>query len=163
MRPKRRKSKDNPYTLSIEDNNTYKVSFKGSYNKINTVEINEEIFKAFDSFELADLSQMNEDDLHRDARVINNTEESDNIIFNSMVEHNTSLENIVENNILNEEIKNAINKLSEVQKRRIILYYFLNYTQREIADIEGTSIRAVQYTLNSALNKLRELLKHLEK
>ena len=106
---------------------------------------------------------MNKDDLHRDARVINNTEESDNIIFNSMVEHNTSLENIVENNILNEEIKNAINKLSEVQKRRIILYYFLNYTQREIADIEGTSIRAVQYTLNSALNKLRELLKHLEK
>ena len=102
MRPKRRKSKDNPYTLSVEENNICTVTFKGNYNKIHTVKINE-------------------------------------------------------------EIKNAINELSTVQKRRIILYYFLNYTQKEIADIEGTSIRAVQYTLNSALNKLRELLKHLEK
>lgn len=162
MRPKRRKSKDNPYILS-SDGNEYKVSFKDIYNNIRTIKISEEIFKAFDSFELADLSQMNKDDLHRDKRIINNTEESDNIIFNSLLVADSSLEEIVENNIINKEIKNAINELSEVQKRRIILYYFGNYTQKEIAELEGASIRAVQYTLNNALNKLREFLKDWDK
>lgn len=128
-----------------------------------TVKVSEEIFKAFDSFELEDLSQMNKDDLHRDRRVINNTEESDNIIFNHLSYNEMPLEKIVENNLANEKIQNAINNLSDVQKRRIILYYFGNYTQKEIADMEQTSIRAVQYTLNNALKKLRELLKHFEK
>ena len=42
------------------------------------------------------------------------------------------------------------------------MYYFDSLTQQQIADIEGTSLRAVQYTLNSAIEKLKEILKKLK-
>ena len=53
----------------------------------------------------------------------------------------------------------AINKLTDIQKRRVKKYYFHEMTQQEIADDEGVNIRAVQYTLNEALKKLKEILK----
>ena len=36
------------------------------------------------------------------------------------------------------------------------MYYFDELTQKEIAEREGTSIRAVQYTLNSAISQLQK-------
>ena len=57
-RPKRRKYKDNPYTLSV-DNDTYKVTFIDSLNKNQIIEINKNIFETLDKFELEDLSEMN--------------------------------------------------------------------------------------------------------
>ena len=50
-RPKRRKYKDNPYTLSV-DNDIYKVTFIDSLNKTQTIEINKDIFDTLDKFEL---------------------------------------------------------------------------------------------------------------
>lgn len=69
------------------------------------------------------------------------------------------VDNIVERKILNDNIKNAISELSEIQKRRFIKYYFESKTQQEIADEEKTSIRAVQYTLSSALEKIKKNFK----
>ena len=70
------------------------------------------------------------------------------------------IDDIVENNIINEKLKNAINKLSLVQKRRIEMYYFKGLSQREIAEKEGISLRAVQYTLNKAISELKKILKN---
>lgn len=48
-RPKRRRYKDNPYTLNyIESKNIYTVSFKDVKGKLQEVEINKEIYKALD-------------------------------------------------------------------------------------------------------------------
>ena len=71
-----------------------------------------------------------------------------------MVEVNEEIYNI------NEKLKNAINKLSLVQKRRIEMYYFKGLSQREIAEKEGVSLRAVQYTLNKAISELKKILKN---
>lgn len=82
VRPKRRKNKDNPYTLySDESNNKCSVSFKDNRGTLLDVEISIEVYNEFNEFELNDLSQMNKDDLHRDYRIIDNTEESEIIIF----------------------------------------------------------------------------------
>ena len=60
-RPKRRKYKDNPYTLNyIESKNIYVVSFKDIKGHLQNVEVNKEVYQAFDRFELDDLSEMNE-------------------------------------------------------------------------------------------------------
>ena len=46
-RPKRRKSKDNPYTLIYNEiKNTYSVMFKDGENNTHLVEIKKEIFDA---------------------------------------------------------------------------------------------------------------------
>lgn len=64
-RPKRRKYKDNPYTLNYcEEKNIYTITFKDSRGVKHEVEVSRKIYKAFDNFELEDLSEMNEYDRH---------------------------------------------------------------------------------------------------
>ena len=70
-----------------------------------------------------------------------------------------NLEDEVIINIEKKKLHIAINKLSEIQKRRIYLYYLYNMKQREIALKENTSIRAIQYSLDSALKNLKNFLK----
>lgn len=156
--PKRRKSKDNPYTLEyIEDKNIYRVNFKDNKGNLNAVEISVDIYKAMDKFELEDISQM-----HQFERHIEHSELFEGTLNERAMYKPIALEDIVENTIINEELRRAIDSLSEIQKRRIKLYYFDGLTQQEIANREGTSLRAVQYTLNSAINELKKILKNLQ-
>lgn len=62
-RPKRRKDKYNPYTLS-ENAGHYYVSFKDGQGILQEIEISECIYKAFDKFELEDLVYLNVWDRH---------------------------------------------------------------------------------------------------
>ena len=157
-RPKRRKDKDNPYSLNFKENN-YVVSFKTVKNEYKEVKVSEEVFKAFDKFELEDISQLHKIDKHIDMRVIDNTEYMDIILFNNAVNDEISIEEQIENKILQEELKKAILELSEVQKRRVIKYYFENKTLQKIAKEEGCSIASVKESLDSSINKLRKKLK----
>ena len=157
-RPKRRKDKDNPYSLNFKENN-YVVSFKTVKNEYKEVKVSEEVFKAFDKFELEDISQLHKVDKHIDMRVIDNTEYMDIILFNNAVNDEISIEEQIENKILQEELKKAILELSEVQKRRVIKYYFENKTLKKIAEEEGCSITSVKESLDSSINKLRKKLK----
>ena len=154
-RPKRRKYRDNPYTLSfIEEKNIYIVSFKDVKGTTHRVEVNEEVYKAFDKFELEYLSELNEYDNH-----IEHSEVFENNLEKRAKDKPISLEDeFIEKSTFN-ELKEAINKLPEIQKRRIKKYYFDEKTQQQIADEEKVDIRAVQYTLNIALKNLKKFLK----
>lgn len=61
--PKRRKDKYNPYSISEMDG-TYFVSFKDGQGVVNKYEITKELYNAFNSFELEDLSYLNVWDRH---------------------------------------------------------------------------------------------------
>ena len=67
-RPKRRRDRDNPYTIFTTDANTatphYYLAFTDGSGAKQRVEIDEALFDAFDSFELDDVSFMNEVDRH---------------------------------------------------------------------------------------------------
>ena len=157
-RPKRRKCKDNPYTLNYcEEKNIYTITFKDVKGKFRRVDVNKEIYQAFDRFELDDLSELNEFDNH-----IEHSEVYENNLNERAMDKPLGVEEIVETTIINEELRKAINSLSEIQKRRIQMYYFDGLTQQEIANKEGTSLRAVQYTLNNAIKELKEILKNLK-
>lgn len=55
----RNKSKDNPYTLSYNKiTSSYVVEFRDNKNIIHNVEISDEVYQAFDKFELEDISQI---------------------------------------------------------------------------------------------------------
>ena len=51
----------------------------------------------------------------------------------------------------------AVGKLTEVQERRLRLYYFEGMTYSQIARIEGVSHRAVIYSIEQALKQLQKL------
>ena len=153
--PKRRKFKDNPYTLLYEDNtNKYYLLFKDAYNVINKIEVTHAIYDVFNCSELHDLKEMNEFDNH-----IEHLELSEESISLRSVNKPNSIDDEVIRKSSYDDLMNAINKLTDIQKRRVKKYYFHEITQQEIADDEGVNIRAVQYTLNEVLKKLKEILK----
>lgn len=49
----------------------------------------------------------------------------------------------------------AIGSLPEVQRRRVTLYFFEEYTYEEIAAMEGCTKRAVKFSVDLALQKLK--------
>ena len=154
--PKRRKSKDNPYSLNYnEENHTYKVSFKDGINIFHEIEVSEKIYEAFDKFELEDISQM-----HKYERHIEHSEIYENTLNSRAVDKPVSLEQEVENKIMVDELKDAINLLSEVQKRRLKMYYFEDMTLKQIADIEGCSPKNVFKSIEQAKENIKKNLKN---
>jgi len=55
----------------------------------------------------------------------------------------------------------AIGELPELQRRRLLLYYFKGLNYRQIADLEGVSITAVGRAIERALFTLKKLLKNM--
>ena len=156
-RPKRRKYRDNPYTLNyIEEKNIYIVSFKDVKGHIQKVEVSEAVQKAVDRFELDDLSEMNEYDNH-----IEHSEIFENNLESRAKDKPILLEDIIIQKSTFEELKKAINILPEVQKRRIRKYYFDDMSELEIALEEKVSQKNVSKSLAVAKRNLKEILKKL--
>ena len=153
--PKRRKSKDNPYLLNYdEENNTYVVIFKNTKNEACNVSITEKIYDAFNEFELDDLSQLNEFDRH-----IEHSELMDETLYKRATNYQESIEDIVENNILLEKLRDVLNTLPDIQKRRLIKYYFEEKTYEQIAKEENCTKSAVKFSIDIAIDKISKKLK----
>lgn len=154
-RPKRRKYKDNPYTLNyIESKNIYVVSFKDVKGHLQNVEVNKEVYQAFDRFELDDLSEMNEYDNH-----IEHSEIFENTLEVRAKDKPMSLEDSIIQKSTFEELKRAIDMLPEVQKRRIKKYYFDDKTLEEIAKEEKCSKVAIKYSIDNAIKNISKKIK----
>ena len=151
-RPKRRKSKDNPYTIE-ERNGKYIVSFTDGEQKSIEVEVSKEIYECFDGFELDDLSQMNEYDRH--------TEHSDlteSTLQRRAANHNKSVEELVEGKMLNEKLYEGIRRLSKTQKRRLVKYYFDERSYTDIAREEGCDINPIIHSVAKGKGKIKDFL-----
>ena len=153
-RPKRRKKMDNPYNLKIINNNYY-IIFK-SNNKYNEVEVTKEVFDLMNRFELDDLKELNEFDRH-----IEHSDLTEHTLNNRMLFKQESIEDLIIRKTSLEDLRKAINMLSEVQRRRIKLYYFDELTEKEIAKLENVSQKNISKSLTVAKNNLKEILKKL--
>ena len=77
------------------------------------------LLRAFDRFELDDLSEMNEYDNH-----IEHSEIFENNLESRAKDKQILLEDMIIQKETFEKLKKAINELPEIQKRRIKKYYF---------------------------------------
>ena len=153
--PKRKRDKYNPYKIIFEqETETYFLQFCDSRKIMQCIKISQEIYEIFNKFELEDISQMHKIDKH-----IEQSELYDETIYKRACNVDITLEEIVENKILNQKLYDAINSLNSIQKRRIIMYYFENKTLREIADIEGCSYVSIKNSIDIAIKKLKIFLK----
>ena len=57
-----------------------------------------------------------------------------------------------------DKLHRAIAQLPEKQRRRLVLYYFGEFTYEQIADMEGCKHPAVMKSVSSALKKLKNFL-----
>lgn len=155
-RPKRRKSKDNPYTLlNIDESGIYKVSFKDCIGILRVIEVSKEVYEAFDSFELEDKSQMNKYD-----RYIEHSEIFENNINERALFESESLEDEIIKKATFEDLKDAIEKLPDIQKTRIKKYYFEDLSMVEIAKQDNCSKVAVKQSLECAIENLKKNLEN---
>lgn len=156
-RPKRRKDKDNPYTIftmGLEtDHPRYFLSFRDVTGTHHRMEINKELFEALDQFELDDISFMNEVDRHYEQ-----SEQTEVSINRRAVQQEEPVEDIVTQRIVAEQLHTAIAQLPELQRRRLVLYYFGSFTYKQIADMEGCKYQTVQESIQAALKKLKNIL-----
>lgn len=156
--PKRRKNKDNPYTIGYnKENETFIVTFKDVNNNTRYVEVNDDLYNAFNEFELVDLKQLNEFDRHIEHLDVM---QSDELLFKRILNKQKLTEELVEKKLQEDILILAIKKLPKIQRRRIIKYYFDNKTLYQIADEEKTSHQAVSKSIKNALTKLKEILKN---
>jgi len=150
--PKRRKDKYNPYSI-CEMDGTYFVSFRDGQGVMNKYEITKELYDAFNSFELEDLSYLNVWDRHMEQSEI-----WEPTLNERAVDVQESVEDIVMRNVQNEKVHRAIGMLPEVQKRRIKMYFFDGMTYEEIAAEEKCKHPAVVKSVKAALDKLKNIL-----
>ena len=72
------------------------------------------------------------------------------------------LEDMIIQKVTFEKLKEAINLLPEVQRRRIKKYYFEDKNEKEIANEEKISQKNVSKSLAVAKRNLKEILKKLD-
>lgn len=153
--PKRNKSKDNPYKLIYnEKTENYIVEFADNKKVVHKVEVSRQVYLAFDRFELEDISQ-----IHKYRKHIEHSELTEETLYNRLFVSSIGVEEIVEKKEMEDELKKAIDTLTEVQKRRIKMYYFENMKLQEIAKLENCSIKNISKSLEQARENLKRNLK----
>lgn len=151
--PKRRKDKYNPYTICEKDGRYY-LSFKDGQAVRHEMEIQKDLFDALNQFELDDLSILNEWDRHIEH--YEQTEQSLNRRARLKVE---TVEETVLCRMEQEQLHRAILSLPEIQRRRLTLYYFQGLTYEKIAEMEGCTKRAIKFSVDIAVEKLKKFFK----
>ncbi|MBR1376666.1 MAG: sigma-70 family RNA polymerase sigma factor [Bacilli bacterium] len=148
--PKRRKSKDNPYSLIVNDEKKeFYVSFKDAINICHIIKINEKLYQQFNQFELDDLSIMNEYDNH-----IEHSELYESTLNKRVIDKPALIDEVVENKINYEKLNECIELLPEIQKRRLKKYFFESKTFEQIANEENCTKRAIKFSVDIAVKKI---------
>lgn len=151
-RPKRRKDKYNPYTLTEKEDKHF-LSFWDGQGVWQEFQITRELFEAMNSFELDDLSILNEWDRHYE-----HSELTEGSLYDRAAMLPESVEETVFRNLRYEALYKAMEQLPETQRRRLVLYYFKGLTYAQIADKEGCTFQAVGKSITAAEKRLKKIL-----
>lgn len=140
------------YTLEyIEEENKYYISFTDSANQECKIEIEKEIFDIYMQSKKAYIKIKNETSRH-----LEHMEMTENEIYKRAFYYDESLEEKISRIINCKGINNAIQRLPDMLRRRILLYYQYNFSLSQIAKIENCSKVAVKYSLDTALKKIKK-------
>lgn len=148
--PNRKKDKHNPYTLMIVEGRYY-LSFKDGRGIMQNIEIDKVLYDLFNRFELEDISYLN-----RVSRHIEHSELTESSLNDRAFYKEESLEETVSRSMEYEQLHKAISKLPETQKHRLLLYFFGELTYEQIAELEGCTKRAVKFSIDLAIEKLKK-------
>lgn len=153
--PKRRKDKYNPYTICTTEDGRHWLTFLDGQGDRHHVEISAAVYALFDSFELDDLSYLNEVNRHYEQSEL--TEAS---LYDRAVHRPVTVEESALQSMEYAQLHRAISELPEIQRRRLILYYFQGMTYEQIAGMEGCTKRAVKFSVDIAVEKLKKFFKN---
>ena len=96
--------------------------------------------------------------MQRSAKQVEAGEEADESFLAEFAARVESVEEQVESIEVQEQIWNAMQKLSPRQRAVIVQRYFLEMSEKEMAEQTGSAVGTVKWMLNAAREKLRGLL-----
>lgn len=147
----------NLYNLQIyadEDTKRYYAIFIDEDGKKIQVEISTAVAKAlFQTFVREERNLRRSDE--RNLEYFELTEQN---LYQKALHKPESLEDTAFKNLQKEKLWRAIDMLTKVQRRRLVLYYFKGFTYEQIAKIEGCSFRAIKYSIDCAKENLKKYL-----
>lgn len=166
-KPKRNRDKYNPYYLSSDKkNNLYILTILNEDTSEDIeIKINKAIFNLMDDLEKDEARLIQQDKRHLISDMYIKENDEDNLTYEEKLEvffykkaknKPKSLEDKVIEKIENEKLYIALNSLSDMHRRRILLYFKHNLSFSQIAEIENCSKMAVKYSIDNALEELRE-------
>lgn len=147
-----------PYEIYTAGINTthprYYLSFQDGGGVKHWMEIDKILFDVFNEFELDDLSFMNEVDRHYEQ-----SEQTEQSLNRRATKSQETVEETVCQRIEMDRLHQAIAQLPEKQRRRLVLYYFGEYTYEQIAEMEGCKFQVIARSIKTAENNLEKFLK----
>ena len=165
--PKRNRDKYNPYYLSSDrKNNIYIVTISSDDTAEDIkVKITKEVFDLMDELERDEARIIQQDKRHLMQNMYVLGDDEDNyskeeimelLFYKKAKNKPKSLEDKFMEKIENEKLYKALNSLSDMHRRRILLHFKHNLSFSQIGEIEGCSKIAVKYSIDKALEKLRK-------
>lgn len=100
--------------------------------------------------------------MQKSARLVEVGDEADESLFAELAARVESVESQVESIEVQEQIWDAMQKLSPRQRAVIIQRYFLDMSEKEMAEEAGLAAGTVKWLLNAARKRLRGLLERSE-
>ncbi len=101
--------------------------------------------------------------MQRSARQVEVGDEADESLFAEIVSRVESVEEQVESIEIQNQIWNAMRKLSPRQRAVIVQRYFLEMNEKEMAVESGVALGTVKWLLNAARERLRDVLERSER
>ncbi len=100
--------------------------------------------------------------MQRSARQVQVGEEADEFLLEEFAARVESVEEQVESIEVENQIWDAMQKLSPRQRAVIVQRYFLEMSEKEMAEEAGSAVGTVKWMLNAARERLRGLLERSE-
>lgn len=100
--------------------------------------------------------------MHRSARQVQVSEDADESVLAELAARVESVESQVESSEVQNQIWDAMQKLSPRQRAVIVQRYFLEMNEKEMAEQSGTATGTIKWLLNAARERLRGLLERSE-
>ena len=101
--------------------------------------------------------------MQRSAKQVEAGEEADESLFAEFAARVESVEEQVESIEVQDQIWDAMQKLSPRQRAVIVQRYFLEMSEKEMAEEAGSAVGTVKWMLNAARERLRGLLERSER
>jgi RNA polymerase sigma-70 factor (ECF subfamily) len=145
---------ENPYTLRVDETTgipRYFVSFMDGWGVHRETEISRPVYKEFEDFVRIERNLTRWDERHTER-----FEQTEKMLSARMKNLPKSLEDTVFDGERNEHLRRAMQQLTEIQRRRFVLYHEFGLTYEQIAKMEGCSFVAVKYSVDKAKKAIRK-------
>jgi len=147
----------NHYTLRTEiaeGSTHYYVSFKDGQAIGHETEVSYLVYLEFQQFIKTERNLRRWEERHNEQ-----SELTDEALYKQAVNKPKSVEELTFDSLQNEQLRLGIQSLPEIQRRRFVLYHEFGLTYEQIAEMEGCTKRAVKFTVDIAIEKIKENLK----